>query len=166
MASLTTLTINNVVSLRVDDSKLSLSPDADGKPCCCCPCPPSGQLPTDDCQKPILPLKVYRTGGISGFRDGVPFDAAGCEHTLVGEIKTVDETVDVSWTAGFSYSSVEVQVQDACGRCVYYGNKATSGPAASITVRYSDCALGAVFGGGIPWCNNPMCPLPWTAASP
>jgi hypothetical protein len=108
-----------------------------------------------DCPStPKLPITVYRTGGLP-----VP---GNCTPVAVGTITTTSGSVTV--TGGFSstYSSIETQAVDACGRCVYSANNAVSGGGtASITVTYAVCAVGYPFQNTTPWCNNPMCnPLP------
>lgn len=103
---------------------------------------------------PALPISVYRTGGLA-FN---PFNAAGCVPSLVGQINTINDSVIVSWSGGSTYSSVETQAVDACGRCVYSANNSTNGSPASITVSYNNCRVGHPFVNLPPWCNNPMCP--------
>jgi hypothetical protein len=119
-----------------------------------CQCP--------DCPSPVLPLSVYRTGGFAF----PPNNAAGCGFVLIGNITTKDgdgSSIDVSWPdvgfpVGGSYNSVETQVKDACGRCVFSANLPNNAPIrAIITVKYSDCAVGFPFVNAPPWCNNPMC---------
>lgn len=104
-----------------------------------------------DCPStPQLPITVYRTGGLP-----VP---GNCTPVAVGTITTTSGSVTV--TGGFSstYSSIETQAVDACGRCVYSANNAVSGGGtASITVTYAVCAVGYPFQNTTPWCNNPMC---------
>ena len=126
--------------------------------CCCC----SGTTPE-------LPLSVYRTGGLARSPPG-PSNPAGCGYTLIGQITATigaGSSIDVPWppfgtTIGTVGNSVETQVKDACGRCVFSANRATAGGVrAVITVNYSDCRIGAPFVNTSPWCNNPMCPLPW-----
>jgi hypothetical protein len=125
--------------------------------CCCC----SGTTPE-------LPLSVYRTGGLAN--SGTTFNPAGCGYTLIGQITATigaGSSIDVPWppvgtAPGTVSNSVETQVKDACGRCVFSANSTSGGGVrAVITVNYSNCRIGAQFVNTPPWCNNPMCPLPW-----
>lgn len=124
--------------------------------CCCCSCP--------SCPTPVLPLTVYRTGGFAFS----PTNAAGCTPVEIGQITTTQGFVTVYWpplgtAPGSSYNSVELQVKDACGRCVWSANRANNASVrAEINVFYDYCFVGAPFVNTPPWCNNPMCPLPWT----
>jgi hypothetical protein len=110
---------------------------AGGNPCQTC-------YKCDDCgSSPALPIKVYRTGGISillatGGQPQSTLCMAGCGHTLIGTIQNEGDSVAVSYGCGGTYNSVEAAAVDACGRCVYYSNS-TSGP---ITVSYSSCSIG------------------------
>lgn len=127
--------------------------------CCCCGA------------TPVLPLTVYRTGGFAFS----PSNGAGCTPVEVGKITSPDFSapggqVTVSWPpigspTGSSYNSVELQVQDACGRCVYSDNLPNNNnQRAQITVVWLMCHVGAAFRNCVPWCNNPMCPLPWSTS--
>jgi hypothetical protein len=126
----------------------------------CSDCPDACQCP--DCPSPVLPLTVYRTGGFAF----PPNNAAGCGSVQIGQITTKNgagASVEVSWPepgidTGANYNSVETQVKDACGRCVFSAHLANnSNQRATITVNYGDCAVDFPFANGPPWCNNPMC---------
>lgn len=108
------------------------------------------------CPSVVYPVYVYRTGGLP-----VP---GNCTPTLAGIVPAPGGAVTVSGgvpTGGSTYSSVEAQALDACGRCVYSQNTfRNDGQAAVLFVNFF--FVGAPFRGGYPWCNNNMCanPLP------
>lgn len=112
------------------------------------------------CPAVCFPVTVYRTGGIP-----VP---GNCIPVAVGTISSGSGSVTV--TGGFhsTYSSVEAQAVDSCGKCVWSGNNIkTGGGTASLLIAGTMLAADYPFQNTCPgspapcWCNNPMCnPLP------
>jgi hypothetical protein len=101
-----------------------------------------------------FPAFVYRTGGLP-----VP---GNCNPVQVGTLSGSGDSVVVSGGYSATYSSVEAQVKDACGRCVFSGNASVSGGGtATLYISGGATYPGHPFVNTPPWCNNNMCnPLP------
>lgn len=101
----------------------------------------------------VYPVTVYRTGGLP-----VP---GNCTPTVYGYILDQYDFVAVYGGYSATYSSVEAQAKDYCGKCVFSGNNAVNGGTAVVYVSGFALTANYPFRNTPPWCNNPMCnPLP------
>jgi hypothetical protein len=116
-----------------------------------CPCPAPSCV--NQSFTVVYPVTVYRTGGLP-----VP---GNCTPTVAGFILDRFDFTTVYGGYSATYSSVEAQAKDYCGKCVFYGNNFVNGGTAAIYISGFSLQPNFPFGGGGSWCNNPMCnPLP------